>query len=97
MGNHPMSTPYDDVYKTLLNDCTSLIIPVVNEMFGEHYTGNETIEFLPNEHFINLQDNNTKEKNHGFLFSDMWTGEEKISYRMSEYCRQQYVYPDVRI
>jgi hypothetical protein len=57
-----MSTPYDDVYKTLLNDCTSLIIPVVNEMFGEHYTGHETIEFLPNEHFINLQDNNTKEK-----------------------------------
>ena len=37
-------TPYDDVFRTLLNDCTSLIIPVVNELFGEHFTGNETIE-----------------------------------------------------
>lgn len=33
------STPYDDVFKTLLNDCTKLIIPVINEIFGEHYTG----------------------------------------------------------
>ena len=56
------STPYDDVFRTLLNDCTSLIIPVVNEIFGEHYTGKETIQFLPNEHFINRQDANTKEK-----------------------------------
>jgi hypothetical protein len=62
MCNHQNGTPYDDVYKTLLNDCTNLIIPVVNEMFDENYTGNETVEFLPNEHFINLQDNNTKEK-----------------------------------
>lgn len=30
------STPYDDVFRTLLNDCTSLIIPIINEVFGEH-------------------------------------------------------------
>ena len=34
-----INTPYDDVFKTLLNDCTKLIIPVINEIFGEHYTG----------------------------------------------------------
>lgn len=56
-----VGTPYDDVFRTLLNDCTSLIIPVVNEIFGEHYTGDEQVEFLQNEHFINMQDVNTKE------------------------------------
>lgn len=33
------STPYDDVFRTLLNDCSSLMIPVINEVFGEHYSG----------------------------------------------------------
>ena len=50
------STPYDDVFRTLLNDCSRLIIPLINEVFGEHYTGNEQIVFSPNEHFINQQD-----------------------------------------
>ena len=50
------STPYDDVFRTLLNDCSKLIIPLINEVFGEHYTGNERIVFAPNEHFINQQD-----------------------------------------
>ena len=39
------STPYDDVFRTLLNDCRSLIIPVINEVFGENYTGEERIIF----------------------------------------------------
>ena len=42
-------TPYDDVFRTLLNDCSSLIIPVINEVFGEHYSGKEEIVFSPNE------------------------------------------------
>ena len=41
------STPYDDVFRTLLNDCSSLIIPMINEIFGENYTGNERIIFSP--------------------------------------------------
>ncbi len=54
--NITVSTPYDDVFRTLLNDCTSLIIPVLNEVFGEHFTGDEEIIFAPNEHFLNQQD-----------------------------------------
>ena len=50
-----INTPYDDVFRTLLNDCPKLIIPVINEIFQEHYTGNEEIRFLPNEHFLNRQ------------------------------------------
>ena len=47
------STAYDDVFRTLLNDCSKLIIPVINEVFGESYTGDEEIQFAPNEHFLN--------------------------------------------
>ena len=32
------NTPYDDVFRTLLNDCSSLIIPVINEIFWENYS-----------------------------------------------------------
>ncbi|MCM1185284.1 MAG: hypothetical protein NC251_08095 [Lachnoclostridium sp.] len=53
--NLQTSTPYDDVFRTLLNDCSSLIIPVINEVFGENYSGNEEIVFSPNEHFLNRQ------------------------------------------
>jgi len=49
------STPYDDVARTLLNDCSSLILPVLNETFGEHYRGDEKILFAPNEHYLNQQ------------------------------------------
>lgn len=61
MGNIK-STPYDDVFRTLLNDCTSLVLPVVNEIFGENYKGNECISFFQNEHFMNRQDADAKEK-----------------------------------
>ena len=56
------NTPYDDVFRTLLNDCSSLIIPVINEVFGEHYSGQEKITFSPNEHFLNQQDGNEEER-----------------------------------
>ena len=41
------NTPYDDVFRTLLNDCSSLIIPVINEVFGEDYRGDEEVRFYP--------------------------------------------------
>lgn len=50
------ATPYDDVFRTLLNDCSRLALPLINEMFGENYTGNEKIYFSPNEHYLNQQD-----------------------------------------
>lgn len=56
------NTPYDDVFRTLLNDCSSLIIPVINEVFGEHYTGREEIVFSPNEHFMNQQDGDEEKR-----------------------------------
>lgn len=57
-----VNTPYDDVFRTLLNDCSSLIIPVINEVFGKHYTGKEKVVFQPNEHFLNQQDGNEEKR-----------------------------------
>ena len=53
-------TAYDDAFRTLLNDCSELVIPVVNEVFGEHYTGKEKIIFGVNEHFLSQDVDNVK-------------------------------------
>lgn len=57
-----VNTPYDDVFKTLANDCKELLIPVVNEGFNEHFSGNEQITFYPNEHFIAQQNGQEQER-----------------------------------
>ena len=51
-----MANVYDGVFRTILNDCRKLIIPVINEIFRENYTGDEEIKFFPNEHFIEQQE-----------------------------------------
>ena len=57
-----MATIYDGAFRTILNDCRKLIIPIINEIFGETYTGAEEIRFFPNEHFLAQQDNADKER-----------------------------------
>ena len=54
-----VGTPYDNAYRTLIDKCPQLIIPLINEIFGEHYTGKERIEQSPNEFFI-ISDNDRK-------------------------------------
>ena len=56
------ATPYDDVYRTLLSDCTSLIIPVVNEVFKKRYHENEKVTVLNNEFYITEKDGTQKER-----------------------------------
>ena len=48
-------TTYDDVFRTILNDCRNLIHPLLNEIFGASYSGCEPIHFGTNEHFMNQQ------------------------------------------
>ena len=45
-----------------MNDCIKLLIPVVNEVFGKHYTGKEQIILQPNEHFIAQQDGKSQKR-----------------------------------
>ena len=57
-----MANIYDGAFRTILNDCRKLIIPVINEIFREAYTGEEEIRFFPNEHFLDQQDEADKER-----------------------------------
>lgn len=57
-----MSNVYDGAFRTILNDCRKLIIPVINEVFEEEYIGDERVEFFPNEHFLDQQDAAGKER-----------------------------------
>lgn len=56
------ATPYDDVFRTILNDCKELIYPLLNEIFQEGYTGSEDISFGMNEHFMNQQQGKSKKR-----------------------------------
>lgn len=77
--NRIVPTPYDDVFRTLLNDCRSLIIPVINEIFGCTYTGNEQVVFAPDIHFLNQQDGREEKRitDSSFRIVDVW-GEKKF-------------------
>lgn len=57
-----MANIYDGAFRTILNDCRKLVIPIINEIFGETYTGQEEIQFLPNEHFIDRQNEADRER-----------------------------------
>lgn len=57
-----MANIYDGAFRTILNDCRKLIIPVINEIFGETYTGEEEVQFFPNEHFLDQQNEADKER-----------------------------------
>ena len=46
-----LAHPYDSVFRTLITDCSVLIIPVVNELFGEDFDLDSSIIHLQNEQF----------------------------------------------
>ena len=54
MSNY--NTAYDDVFRTLLVDCSELIIPIVNEVFHTNYVGDENVILYENEIFMKQQD-----------------------------------------
>lgn len=49
-------TAYDDVFRTLLERCSKLIIPVLNEVFKTDYSMDEEVTLLSNEHFFTEAD-----------------------------------------
>ena len=54
------TTILDDVFKTLKIDCPNLMLPIVNELFQETYSGNEEILLSNDEHL--LRRSNTSDK-----------------------------------
>ena len=51
-GGGSSSTPYDDAWRTLTIRTSRLLIPLVNEIFGENFSDSATVTLLPNEHFL---------------------------------------------
>ncbi len=91
------ATPYDDVHRTMINDCPKLIIPVVNEMFHKKHSDNEKIIVLNNEFFINRQGGIQTERvtdTHFLIGSDRYhlecqsSTDGTIMYRIFEYDSQ---------
>ncbi|SFL49904.1 hypothetical protein SAMN05216390_1362 [Lachnospiraceae bacterium KH1T2] len=46
------NTPYDDAFRTLLTDCSRLVIPLVNVLFDSNYSPDETVNLFQNEFYI---------------------------------------------
>lgn len=64
---------------------------MINEIFGENYTGEEEIEFTPNEHFLDQQDGSDQERITDTNFTVF--GKTKKKYHIE--CESSY--PDGRI
>ena len=53
---------YDDAFKTVVNDCKELLIPLVNEVFGEKFSMDARVEFESTEHTLNEPDGEQKKR-----------------------------------
>ena len=91
------ATPYDDVHRTMINDCPKLIISVVNEMFRKQHSDDEKVTVLNNEFFINRQDGAQAERvtdTHFLIGHDRYhlecqsSTDGTIMYRIFEYDSQ---------
>ncbi len=102
MGNES-NTAYDDVFRTTVNDCPRLILPVCNELFHSGYTGNEIIVKAENEIFLHKQDGkeekritdtsivvkrNVEDKGKGYHLECQSTKDGTMIIRMYEYDSQ---------
>ncbi len=47
------STPYDDVHRTMENDCRKWLIPLVSEIFQENLDEYNDVVFTKETHFMN--------------------------------------------
>lgn len=85
-----------------MNDCTQLLIPVINEIFGKNYTGKERIIIHPNEHFINQQDGKEQKRitdssfsiisghhKDKYIFECQSTADDTLLIRIFEYITQE--------
>ncbi|MCD8220801.1 MAG: hypothetical protein LUD07_01170 [Clostridiales bacterium] len=47
------STPYDDVHRTMENDCRKWLIPLMSEVFQENLDEYNDVVFTKETHFMN--------------------------------------------
>ena len=56
------TTPYDDAWRTLTTNAPRLLIPMVNEVFGEHFSENAVVALRQNEHLFFGTDGSTAKR-----------------------------------
>jgi flagellar biosynthesis/type III secretory pathway protein FliH len=80
------ATPYDDVFRTLMDDCQKmdsykkLLLPVLNEAFGTHYTGEEEIQFLSDKLYMRSPDGEYEKREVDSIF--FVTSKHTVQYHM---------------
>jgi len=88
------NTPFDDVFRTLLEKCSNLIIPVINEVFGTDYALNDQVTLLANEQFFEGEDGEQEKritdcrimiKEHTYHIECQSRPDSTIAIRMMEY------------
>jgi hypothetical protein len=55
-------TAYDDAFRTMEGRCDDLLIPFVNNMFGEKYDESAVVKRLRNEHYIEHEDGSEEKR-----------------------------------
>ncbi|MDE6635979.1 MAG: hypothetical protein K2K09_05160 [Lachnospiraceae bacterium] len=89
--------PYDDTFRTMLNDCPRFIIPLVNEDFDKNYSPSDTVNLFQNEFFIPSNDDKKIVTDSNFfigldtdryLFECQSTYDGTISIKIFEYSSQ---------
>lgn len=77
--NHEIvNTIYENVFRTLLNDCSELIIPVITEVFSECYKRNGNRISSPKILFLNHQDGKKVNRITNSSFSIVGGRDQKI-------------------
>ena len=61
-GAERSSTPYDDAWRTLTTSAPQLLIPMVNEVFGEHFSEGARVLLHPNEQLFATSEGRTERR-----------------------------------
>ena len=56
------TTPYDDAWRTLTTNAPRLLIPMVNEVFGTHFSDSAEVVLRQNEHMFSSEDGTTEKR-----------------------------------
>ena len=56
------TTPYDDAWRTLTTHAPRLLVPMVNEVFGEHFSEDAVVAMKQNEHLFFGTDGSTAKR-----------------------------------
>ena len=67
--NSNFNTPYDDAHQTMVTECPTLLIPVVNEMFHKNYSRHEQVVLSNRNYMVNLQNGEQQKRITDSVFS----------------------------